>query len=567
MKKTVLKVISAVVLTAGMVAQNVDYQLSKPEIRKKSKTFFRGFTGVNSKYIYLTNGNPITKRFYSLSVFDKNTLKKVSEKVLIGGNNSNSYSDLQLERTVFFDDTVYIFWSEKTSKSANLYVETFTAELKSIKRKTKIYSVPSDKRIDPAFFVESNKVTKKIVIGAELSRDKDENIKVEYKQLNSDLSFGTAGQFELPIKAIYYARYQTLSSQYELGDNGILYVVSAAAEIDKKGLFKITFSSKIKYILTMVNVSNNANKSVIFDLSDKKLSNVNFLYNKDKTRLLASYTDISQDEKNTNIDGFFVTAIDNDLMVLEDSKTIPLSKDILNQLAKDNNSHKKKNENSVTSDFLMSDIIPLDNGKYFLTLESKGMYAHVVNTGNSRSVEYYTYFYDVIYFMLDINNSDILWAKRIPRKEVVDGFDYKVVKNFLRNNIVYSYVPYYRDKNFEKSSQVKHNLRTFVYNIINIKSGDLETKYLEIPKTDSKDKRKFTTDDFIADDNNLYVILYHNNIPLRKALLWGSGLGTLAIAYFTNVPAMYLLPIATPIALSFVVPRQEDFVICKFTFK
>src|ERR1700741_2222888 len=172
--------------------------------------------------------------------YDKITMKKVIDVPIRGFRENKAtdpkYEGLVYHKTLVFENVIYIFWRKEGKKKEELYVESYDAKLNPIAKIKKIYELPNvDSRMARArqsLVVMGNTMAgEKVLIGGELPAEKDQNVKFEYKLMNSDLSFATANQIELPIKLSNKS--YGLTSSYEYGDDGKLYVRSIVS-MDKE---------------------------------------------------------------------------------------------------------------------------------------------------------------------------------------------------------------------------------------------------------------------------------------------------------------------------------------------
>lgn len=319
-----------------ITAQELQFSTSKDEIRTKENGYFSRVSSVTSKYVYVLYEGKKSK-FYSIAAYSKADLKKVGEK-MFNTEEKSKYGKLEIAKILYFDDVVYVFWKDKKpDKELALYVESFSPEMKSMKKLTKVYAVQNNKKIPPALFVVGNFKASKLLIGAELSREKEENVTVEYKVLNNDFSFGASGQITLPVKTPKMSqKNDNLVSSYLYEENEVLYIFTNIKNEDD--------NSKIKYytMLTILKPSLNAFKTIPVKADSKKLYDIGVLAKSDKTYIVAMYSDLTKDPSGNDIHGIFLADVDNDLLALNNANFIPFGKSFLDQLFEKDKSDKNK---------------------------------------------------------------------------------------------------------------------------------------------------------------------------------------------------------------------------------
>ncbi|GAB4204976.1 MAG: hypothetical protein Fur0023_13290 [Bacteroidia bacterium] len=562
MKMRRLKTIQlALLLGLAISAQNNDYQLSKQE-KRKPVNYMSGFLGVNSKYLYTSNGY-YDGKFCSVSVYDKNTLQKINEEVLIGKKNASS-KDMIIKKIIVYEDTIVVFWIASQKKEKSVFVETFTSTMQPIGQKSKIYTVKKDKSTDPEIFIKSDESGKKILIGAELSRGKNDNVKVEYKVLNSDLKVSSTGQIDLPYKLVYESE-SDLTSQYILGKDGFLYIFASAVNSSKD----IDDESKINYLVTLVNTQNNSSNTISLKVTNKVLSNFYFLYNSDKLTLIASYSNISKDERNRDINGFMLVSIDNDLMAIEEMKEIPLTKNVIEQLNASVPNVRGYKKNKLSKFFDLVDVQQVSEKNIVLTLEIKQYYKSIQRQSGLESWQ--TVSGDVLYFNINMEGKgEIVWAKKIVRYALFNGIDKLKVNNIYKDNKLYSFIPYLG--NYPRYRQVnninvgKINKRTLLYAVIDAKTGKIEYRAKHIPKLEKSKGKVVPGLMMITDNKNIYFALQGDIRYIKKLMLIPAYAVGLSFFYGPAIP-LYLAVGLPAISTGFYLfgPNRQFVEICKLT--
>ncbi len=316
-------------------SQDINLKWGKAyEINNSKNGNLSDVIGQNDKYIYgmfLDLAGRGKKR--KLVAFDKNSMSIVKEAGLKGFKENKKDKKLKKKlsyyRTVIYDEVIYAFW-EKSTKTANeIYVESFNSDLKKISSIKKIYQLKKDKKADkfPESFILSNRDVKggKILIGGELAGYAGEQVKVEFKELNKDLSFSNSVQLELPFakisekkKLFKKAKGADIDSYYSFGDDGFLHIRTSFSytrkqikKMKKAGTFKTT--PTLLYSSVDLKDGKLSTKELKFE-GKKLLSTVKSIEN-NVVKLFGFFSDTKKDESGTTTHGLFYTELNSDYSV------------------------------------------------------------------------------------------------------------------------------------------------------------------------------------------------------------------------------------------------------------
>ena len=323
MKKQLL-ITAFIFSTFNFFAQEMKMTWSQ-EVKMTKKTgFFNAILGKNENYMYvkfLDHGK------IRITAFDKITMKeKFSVPVKGFPENKATKADfkgLDYYRTIIFNTGVYTFWVKESKEKDELFVQTYDATLKMAKPLRKIYELKSfkgAKKKAELFIMVNKSFGEKILIGGETAGNKGENIKVEYKILNSDFTFSNTGQAELPLQIT--GRSNSLSSSYSFGDDGNLHVKS-----DKS--------------LTIINLEKGSKETYVVEFKEKQIFDFDYIYDQNSIRVFGLFCDLTKDKKGNDNHGIFYAIINSTSLKLESENFTYFTKEQLDKLFTEDKSDRK----------------------------------------------------------------------------------------------------------------------------------------------------------------------------------------------------------------------------------
>ena len=350
--KQLLLTISLIASALFVNAQSIDLNWSdKQEYQNKLDGFFDEFIGGNSKFVYAKYNKMASKESkrnskIKIVAYDKGSMNQVSQVAVVGykenAEDKELLKDLKYFNALIFENTVNIFWSKTEKGKCELYAQVFDQDLNEKVKLKKIYEVKaSGKKSDPNVFVIGNKAAgQKIIIGAELPREKGENVKFEYKSLKNDLTFDAANQVTLPYSTKTSDRF--LSASYEIGDDGLIYV-NTNMKLDKEERKELKRNENANYnLLTVVNPQTGKYTSYPLKFEDKNLFGVDYIVTPTKTKIYGLFCDILKDKQGVDLHGIFYAEIDNKTNTMSSVNFTAFEKATLDKLfAKDKKDQKK----------------------------------------------------------------------------------------------------------------------------------------------------------------------------------------------------------------------------------
>ena len=487
-----------------------------PKLTFDSKTlFFQNYVDNNSKFIYAKYGQfgiGANKKL-KLVAFDKITFKQVAEVPIKGfpenEANKKELNDLDYYKTIVFENVIYVFWMKENKEKDELYVQTFNANLKPQNKLKKIYELKTtkgDKKKAELFIMGNKDVGEKLIIGGELSGDKQEKVKIELKVLKSDLSSTNAYQIELPL--VITGRSDRLSSSYRFGDDGNLYV-------------------KFENMLTIINPETGEKFVFNSEYADKKIYDFDFIETKDKVKIFGMFSDLKKNKSGSDIHGIYTVTLESKTFKVKDNNFTYFTKDQLDKLfSKDQedrkdkaglfSSKKKKDseESSLGSSYTVeSALVEGDDIVFFCSKMYN--YSRTTTTTTNGVTTTQTYYYcqkDNVTGFRVASNGKIVWASNVDRRITYSRwnvYDVSVVKKGNTFLVIYGSV--FKDnvskKGCFKTKSNKQLIDEMEYATFDATSGISAKKSLIInQKNTPKKERKFVSaDDVSVLDNDFYV--------------------------------------------------------------
>ena len=551
-----MKKISAFILVIALsigslvFAQKVELKWTEKMLYdNKLDGFFDAMIGSNSKYIYakfsnLSLSSKKTNNNMSLLAFDKKTMKKVKEVEVISAdenNNKNSkYKDLYYLKTIVFEDLIYVFF-KKWDKSAKdgreaLYVQTYNGNLKKLNRLKKIYETKGD-----LFVVANEKIDNRILLGSEPIVQKGQSIRFEYKILNSDFSFESADQIKLPLKQIAKKK-RGLSSSYELGDDGNIYV-ETNINLSKEERKAAKKGEPLSYsLLTIVTPGTKQVKSYSVKFDNKVVYDFDYIVHEKGVKLFGFFCDLQKDPKGNDLHGIFSTLIDSKRMALESVNFSYFTKNQLDILfAEDRKDRgdkrriqskrkKESEEESIASNYVIEQVISLDKSNIVLLCSRMNNYSKRVCSTNSKGqTTCKTYYYcqksNVTAFKVD-KGGDILWASNLDREITYNRWWVYDIRAIHKGNKIYvtygsAYAAKAKKKNRSSKKSKEHRTGMFEYAVFDYNTGQYKRDEYRINPINAKkkDRKTIAPTRIAVIDNEFFV--HSSRISYKpEAFLW-----------------------------------------------
>jgi hypothetical protein len=568
--------------------QSIDLKWSDQFIcDNKLDGFFDYFIGTNGNNIYAKFSNLVVKGIngnnkIKLIAFDKKTMTKVGECDL-KGYNKNEDNNLNYYKSILLDDVIYVLWTKKQKNVLELYAQSFDSKLRKINPIKKIYEVNRGSGgNDNLFVIYNNNIGNKILIGKELAITKDnEDLRIEYKFLNSDFSLVSSKQVTLPLiitkrkRGLFGSRSSnsnnSLIAEYELGNDGNLYIQDMVKVSDEeKKLLKKGEASLYPHIMQ---VQLETARIVDYSLKFPKKNTFNFssLITKDGIKLYGFFSDLEKDEKGRDTHGTFFISLDNRDLSQKVAKFSYFDKSFLNQLYeadKENQKRgsgifksdkaKKSDDESIDDNYVIEKVIEDKNDIILFCSIMRNWQRTYCNNANGMGGNCYTNYYctksNVTTFKLN-SKGEIIWAKNLDRSITYtrwNVYDLNVIKT--DNNYVVTYGSAYqlnsKKKNFRSSKSRSQFTDRLEYATFSEKTGDFKKQEYKVNAINAKssDKKLISPDELEVFDNRMYTSSVKSKLkpstyfsclcpPVFYFLAW-SGNARVGKAYLGTISAL-----------------------------
>ncbi len=532
MIRAIKLIITTIILLAfiGLYGQKSELSIKWSEMQEynhKAEGYFDNIIGSNSKYIYTINNIAQNKRFRNnnklkIVAFDKNSMQKISDVGIKGFKENEAdnklLDDMYVQKYVIFEDVIYVFWTHESREKDELFVQSFSNKLKIIAPLKKIYEVKSKKgdkkKAELLVLGTSNQ---HVLIGGELSAGKDENIKLSIKVLKSDLTFFSSKQVTLPITSLGH-KSNSLSSEYVLGDNNVLYAFSYIKMTkEQKQLLKDNESS-VYCLFSAINIEDGTIQSVKLKYENKNIYNISYHNDKDNMILTGFFSDLNKDG---SMGVFKIKFNKNNLTAMSEPSFSYFTPQHIHEITKGQkkNTKKKKKRKPNIDRLLEYSLVKSFNNNGNITFIYTIYHEYSVTTCNSKgscTTRYYQKNSDILAFSIT-RSGEINWVSKTERQAFYKGWGFYDVNVVDRDG--FYYVVYADDYifNTEKNQRVKNpkKLRqtTINYLVLNSEDGEMVTNMhiTNTMKEPPKTRKYVTAHKIIESDNELYV----NSIKIK----------------------------------------------------
>src|SRR3989339_571191 len=499
-------------LTISSFSQKLDIKWSEQmKYSNKQDGFFKSVAGVNDKYIYCLftrnlKKRIITDKYLKIVAFDRQTLQKVSSVGLKGYPENKEKRDLLKKlhyyKTIIFDKVVYVFWTLESSGREEIYVQSFNESLGKLSSIKKVYELTSErsdnKKAEALVLGTKNDL---VLIGGEKAAKKEESVTLSYKLLNSDLSFVSSNEVELPIKVT--GKSYGLTSYYELGDDGNLYVYSyvSMGKEEQKELGKNEYTYYC--IFSAINLDKGAIKSYRIKFDQKNIYSLRSFHDGNSIKLYGYYTDLTIDPKAGATHGLFYSNIEkNTLEIIEEPIFTAFSTEEKNKIKKDEK-----------EPYLVNSII---------TKVQKYNDRDILFSYKTHSYSYTSCNGKTCHTVIECKNSDVLcmavnkkgeieWLNNHDRFYIHNGWYVEDVQILFEDNkffITYADRNKFDAKRNRKVSKSKRELRDFIdYIILDPENGQTTQHEIVLnpPGTKKKNRKYADASDIVEKNNALYI--------------------------------------------------------------
>lgn len=535
------KITLALLLVAtSLFGQEMDLKWSEKFVyNNKGDGFFDYFIGTNDKYVFakfstFTRRGKLKKSKIKIIAFDKTNMTKKAEATVLNTledeTQREKYKDLYFYKAVVFNQIIYLFYvsENKDKKVEELYAQTFDGSLKKLQPLKKVYELKwnkGDAKKSELFVLANKKIFERILIGGELSAEKNENIKFEYKLLNQDFSFAASNKVTLPVSVTKKTSWE-LTSQYTFGDDGNLYIKTPVT-MSKDDMKNVKKGEPTSYsIFSAVNLIKGEIKSFPVKFENKNIRGYSFTVTPEGAKLYGFFTDIIKDPKANDIHGLFYAMVNKNTLELSDMKFTSFTKEQLDKLfagdkdKRDRNDKsllqtkkkKKSEEESIASNYLIEDIQTID--KNSLVLFCSIMYNYTRTYTDSKGnthVRYYCQKSNVTAFKVDQSGS-LIWASNMDRMKTYSGwniYDVSVVNKNGKYFIIYGsdFYATAEKKNRKSKKKRAYERDRMEYAVLDDATGTFTKQELTVNKLNTKksERKAVSPSNITVLDNQFYT--------------------------------------------------------------
>lgn len=553
---------------------NIKWSQALP-LKNNIDGFFVEFLEQNDKFIYAKFASRKRATQYKIVAFDKNSMKKVASVGVIGYEENKKdhkkFKKLTYYKSIIYNDNIYVFYSayNKKKKATQYLVKSYSPNLKEMKPLTVIEQVklPSDKhKKGESLFVLGNSETNKILICKEKEGSVGENIKLEYKVLNSDFSFSSANQTQLPYKIkeskfLWVKSVSTgASSSYTYGNDGNLHLktnvsyskeqIKGQKENNKKRKKKGKKKEKVEYTYTdfsVIKLATGEMKTTSLKF-DKK--NVKSLYRApgETTKLFGYYSDLEKDPRGYETHGLFYCTLNSDYEI-ENVKFNPFTTALIKKMFKNDKSDKdggkkagccltgKKgsthaDDGTLSSNYTIEEAITGENGEVYLFTSIMINGSREVCTTDSKGnrtcrTVYYCKKKNVTVFKMN-SSGTLEWGSNHDRYIEYTGrwYVYDVNVIYDDNGFYVTYGSYKSSKRKGSWLPFTKKDRSYAFEYIYVKSKDGKITVKEKAVNKASVKKK---DAKIVNATNIQVINNKFMVDYSKVGLSPTGWGLYAV--------------------------------------
>ncbi|MEN9998393.1 MAG: hypothetical protein RI922_1383 [Bacteroidota bacterium] len=549
-----------ILLSFQSFAQDLELDWSaRLEYSNQKDGFFSHFIETNDQYVYGLNTNLALRPSKAddkikIIAYDKITMKQRASVALRGYKENEAkkdiYKPLDYLKTLVFQDKVYVFWikstNQKKSGKEELYVETFSSELKRIDKLKKIYTHNLSDEINTSRFAKSSVVVlgnkeagSEIIIGSELPQ-KGDNVEFKFLILNSELETSEESTIELPItlKSTSYG----LTSSYEYGKDGNIYV-SSTIGLTREERKKAKKAEDLSYcVLSIINPETTDVKT--FELKDdnKKINDFSYVITEKEIKIYGFFGDLEKDSKGQSIHGIFYTAINSSTLEDDGLNYTYFDKKTIDKLFAADKEDKKKtqalskkkraaaaknDDESLDTRYKIESMHVIDDKNIVLMCSKMRNYSVTTCTtspqgGTTCTTNYYCEKRNVTAIRVS-DEGEIIWASNIDRSKTYSGWDIYDLKTAFKDNTFYCIYgsSYQIDATVKKGKTRKRyaELRdNFEYATFDYETGKFKKNTFNVNKknTEKKDMKYVDPLRMQVFDNTFYV----NYMVTRQKIGW-----------------------------------------------
>lgn len=536
-KFTVLSV--AILLTKNTIAQNFNAIWSGKLKYNYKEGFYNCVIGENNSNVFVELNR--YKGFFrhklflqKIKVFEKSTMKEVTTKTIYYKKDSKyeKYKGLKHFKSYLSGEVLYDFWLKDEDGALQLFVASYDANLKPIKKLTKLHSIKKGTErgssVADYFVIANNNSNGKILVCAEPSVAKQSNFKLEYKLINPDLTVITSNTITLPVVSSGNSRRNSSSvADYEYKDNGILYIknnISLTREEYKELKGNDSRLENYYCLLSAIDPESGTINTFSAKVKDTYIQSLYILPTDKTVELVGYFTDLKKDPRGNDKHGLYFFNLNAETLEPISQKAnyfTPAQLDLL--FAKDkedrrdgglfkNKKKKDSEENSMPSDYIIEQAINSNNGDVVLFASRMRNYYVTVCTSNGRygqtcRQEPRCHRGNVTAFKIK-SNGDIVWMSNLDRSMTYAGhyiYDLKAIEKNNKYYVIYgsAFQINATKKRYRNMKSRRQSRESFEYAVFDGNDGQYKKAEERInPYSTPKSERKYVSGTDVQVVNN-----------------------------------------------------------------
>jgi len=537
-------------------SQKLNFKWSDKQLSdNKTDGFFDYFINSNSKYIYAKHSNfsyskRKSDRKIKLASYDKKTMDKVSSVELRGfteKKSSKKYKALTYYRTLVFDSCIYVFWRKEAKSKEELYVETFSPELKQLTGIKKIFESENFKSMDAKstrsiFLMREGDKGDKLLVGYETPTEPGTNLKIRYKLISKKLETLAEKTVELPAK--YKMENKGITSWYNYAVDGYLYITNRLEYTEPERAAVLQGGYTNYFVISKLDLITGAISSATIKSHDRNIHRIHFYSDSQSVKFISFFTDLKKDTLNRNIEGICTYRIKGNEKISLDSTFVYFDSKIMQPLFKEDEDGGKVKTNhrlfamNVEKQNLLDDKLKIES---FIIDENKDMLLFCSRATNFTSERcktktkcddpFFCYKENLLVLKSD-STGNLKWAKNIDRRALYnewDIIDIKTIKKDDKYYVVYGsdYDVDAKKKSYSSKKSKKEYKNNVTYAVFDTKDGAYTKQELNINEENDKAKRKVNPINIGFIDDVFYIHSDRKKYkPIRSTIYGVAGFFT-----------------------------------------
>jgi hypothetical protein len=544
--KRILLLTLSIITAAQAWSQEVDIDWSKPMVcDNKNFGFFETFIGSNSEFVFgkFTNGLLTTAKKSSIRIvaFDKETMKPVKDKVIVGFKSDGAKTKIYDGKTYFdevvFEDKIMIFWLEYSKKKGTiLYAETYDMTFKLVEKMTKVYEALGEKKTP---YLRANKKAGDFVLVFRVDvNDEKEKIYLNYIKISSDLNVSSPEEVILPFEKDEDFKSVRVSGRYSLEDNGKFMALCTVIQNNKK---LIKNKSKSESFLAEIDV--NGGKNTIYNATiddpSKSILTKTFSVYDGTIYVYGFYRNSNEKDRrgNSGADGVYISKMSKAKEGLQELKFTEFTREFIDELYADDpetqaakkkapkKKDKDKDDTGLAWTYEVEQSRIVNNDVIMICTQE---YNYSVTTCDSKgncTTRYYCRKSDVTSIRMNLKG-DVVWASNLDRQITYSGWNIPDIELIQRGD---KFIVTYGNTQMEKvegkkkkKSKSGEQLRDeFEYAELDLNSGEIqkETYRVNKPNAEKKDRKSVGARGIQVVDNEMYVNSITTSYDWKKSWL------------------------------------------------